>query len=1095
MVDGASAGRPTLIVVQRTRTLSSRGSDPGQGELQASGPAEPDPAGAPSEGLRAPESPSLVDAEPGGRPERRDREHVQLEGEAATRPRHPDDPVRYEQQFAQATQIPTATPAAIPAPVAIGKVDKVSGIATATRNGVQVELHLGDPIYRGDVLETASGAALTVRFSDGTVFGLSTSARIVVNDMFYASGGTGANNAFFSILKGAVGLVAGRAAKTGDFSVDTPVGTMGIRGTAVKIDVAADGTTKFSVMREPNGAVGRVLIFDKADHSHVLATLQDVRTAVLFPGLGAADPSPIRITKTNDDLRSEGALVRDLFQSLRDLFPRRGSADPDFGPVVPAGFDLGPFGPDVPHTAAFGPIAFGAALTPVETVTPTGSSERRTISAQATTFEDGPQIDLGDATTELFLITPPAVLPAGVSFDAKTGRFELNPSNIAFQSLGAGQTKTVVVHYMAFDGVATFPATVTWIVEGINDAPVAKADRIAGIAEDGTAVLDVTANDSDVEGDALTIAQLSQPAEGRVFVDAGGHLVFDPGTAFDGLREGDTATVSFTYTVSDGHGGTATEVATLTVEGRNDAPVAKADLIAGIAEDGTAVLDVITNDSDVEGDALTLAQFSQPAEGRVFVDAGGHLVFDPGTDFNDLGEGRTATVSFTYTVSDGHGGTATEVATLTVEGRNDAPVAAADSIVGVADDRPTVLDVTANDSDVDGGDVLTIAQFSQPTEGRVFVDADGHLVFDPGTAFASLGEGRTATVSFTYTVSDGHGGTATEVATLSVKGEGTFVSPSVSVTQPGVLPESGQSVQFSLTAPAQTVETTAELNLAVTLGAVPPHPLNILYVVDVSGSTSNRFDGAAVGDRNGDGIANTILDAEIASLSNLTERVKALGFSPDDVSITLVPFNGAAGPPQTFALSDAGIAEALSNLASGGDTNFEAALQAAAGRLEFLDPGHNERNVLYFLSDGNADSSVSDELATLENELHTTISAVGVGSPVRLDLLDAIDNTGGAIALRNQGGLEIGPVGEPVQSGDVTDVDVFINGLLLADVGIEDLVPSADGFRLSVPAANLQPFTGDHNSIVATITLTGGVTLTASLDVQGALPRSTDFDF
>ncbi len=120
------------------------------------------------------------------------------------------------------------------------------------------------------------------------------------------------------------------------------------------------------------------------------------------------------------------------------------------------------------------------------------------------------------------------------------------------------------------------------------------------------------------------------------------------------------------------------------------------------------------------------------------------------------------------------------------------------------------------------------------------------------------------------------------------------------MTQPGVLPESGQSVQFSLTAPAQTVETTAELNLAVTLGAVPPHPLNILYVVDVSGSTSNRFDGAAVGDRNGDGIANTILDAEIASLSNLTERVKALGFSPDDVSITLVPFNGAAGPPQTL---------------------------------------------------------------------------------------------------------------------------------------------------------------------------------------------------
>ena len=250
--------------------------------------------------------------------------------------------------------------------------------------------------------------------------------------------------------------MAGRAAKTGDFSVDTPVGTMGIRGTAVKIDVAADGTTKFSVMREPNGAVGRVLIFDKADHSHVLATLQDVRTAVLFPGLGAADPSPIRITKTNDDLRSEGALVRDLFQSLRDLFPRRGSADPDFGPVVPAGFDLGPFGPDVPHTAAFGPIAFGAALTPVETVAPTGSSERRTISAQATTFEDGRDRSRG-CDDKSFLITPPAVLPAGVSFDAKTGRFELNPSDVAFQSLGAGQTMTVVVTTWPSTALRLFP--------------------------------------------------------------------------------------------------------------------------------------------------------------------------------------------------------------------------------------------------------------------------------------------------------------------------------------------------------------------------------------------------------------------------------------------------------------------------------------------------------------------------------------------------------------------------------------------------------------------------------------------------------------
>ena len=175
--------------------------------------------------MRAPESPILVDAEPGGRPERRDREHVQLEGEAATRRRHPDDPVRHEQQFAQATKSRPLRRQRIPAPVAIGKVDKVSGIATATRNGVQVELDLGDPIYRGDVPRPLPAPPSRSAFWMHRVRSFP-DARIVVNDMSDASGGTGANNAFFSILKGAVGLVAGRAAKTGDFSVDTPVGTM-----------------------------------------------------------------------------------------------------------------------------------------------------------------------------------------------------------------------------------------------------------------------------------------------------------------------------------------------------------------------------------------------------------------------------------------------------------------------------------------------------------------------------------------------------------------------------------------------------------------------------------------------------------------------------------------------------------------------------------------------------------------------------------------------------------------------------------------------------------------------------------------------------
>ena len=185
--------------------------------------------------------------------------------------------------------------------------------------------------------------------------------------------------------------------------------------------------------------------------------------------------------------------MRDLFQSLRDLFPRRGSADPDFGFIVPV-LDLAPAAPDLPARAGLSPaVTLGATLTPIETAAARPDAEVRTIAARGIAVEDGPHVDLGSASTNSFLITPPARLPAGVSFDRESGRFELDPSNVVFQSLGAGEFATIVVHYTAFDGVSTRQATVTWVVEGRNDAPVARADKVVGLSEHGVTALNVTA--------------------------------------------------------------------------------------------------------------------------------------------------------------------------------------------------------------------------------------------------------------------------------------------------------------------------------------------------------------------------------------------------------------------------------------------------------------------------------------------------------------------------------------------------------------------------------------------------------------------------
>jgi hypothetical protein len=79
---------------------------------------------------------------------------------------------------------------------------------------------------------------------------------------------------------------------------------------------------------------------------------------------------------------------------------------------------------------------------------------------------------------------------------------------------------------------------------------------------------------------------------------------------------------------------------------------------------------------------------------------------------------------------------------------------------------------------------------------------------------------------------------------------------------------------LTINAPSRTTTATADIALEIGLGPVPQPQMNIVYVVDISGSTTDRFAGTSVGDLNQDGSANTILDAEIASLIRLTERIR-----------------------------------------------------------------------------------------------------------------------------------------------------------------------------------------------------------------------------
>src|SRR6202012_5530564 len=156
----------------------------------------------------------------------------------------------------------------------IGHVTNLAGTATAIRNGVSIILNNGDNVEKGDVVQSGSDSQLGITFTDGTVFGLSSNARMVLNEMVYDPNGS-SNSSLLTLVAGTIPFVAGETAKHGDMKIDTPTATLGIRGTAVLVEidftVPAAGNTpavNFQVLAEPDGHTGSYVLFSKPTAAH-----------------------------------------------------------------------------------------------------------------------------------------------------------------------------------------------------------------------------------------------------------------------------------------------------------------------------------------------------------------------------------------------------------------------------------------------------------------------------------------------------------------------------------------------------------------------------------------------------------------------------------------------------------------------------------------------------------------------------------------------------------------------------------------------------------------------------------------------------------
>ncbi len=347
--------------------------------------------------------------------------------------------------------------------------------------------------------------------------------------------------------------------------------------------------------------------------------------------------------------------------------------------------------------------------------------------------------------------------------------------------VGSSEITTLTV--ILSDGTASVTNASTTVTSvSVNEAPFAIADGGIGFTTSDSVVLNtgnVLANDGDPDtGDALTLVGIdASQTVGTVISNGDGTFRYDPGQHFVHLPVGGVATDTFAYTVRDAAGLESSASVVITINGQNRSPVPNTDALSLAQDLPPQALNsrLLSNDGDIDdGDLLVITGLDTSGTlGSVQLSPTGDVLYQAPL-LPNLAVGATQADSFRYTVSDGHGGSATAVVNVTVVGVNDAPVAVDDGMDLLADAPLTLVSpaLVANDRDPDPGETagLKVTGIDEAgTRGVVLLSTSGAVMYQP-TNYASLAAGETATDRFRYTIADGHGAVSTAVATIRVTG-------------------------------------------------------------------------------------------------------------------------------------------------------------------------------------------------------------------------------------------------------------------------------------------------------------------------------------
>jgi Ca2+-binding RTX toxin-like protein len=648
---------------------------------------------------------------------------------------------RAADQYAQA-------PAPAPSAQLIGKIEKVSGATTVVRNGVAVAVNVGDLVYKGDVLQTGGNSQLSVSFSDGTALSLSANSRMAMTEFIYDPNST-SNSGVMSLLQGGFAFISGQVAHTGGLTFQTPVATMGIRGTAGGCACASQTQCQYFAARNVDGSVSVYQLVPGV--GSVLPLLVDIGTLIqIAPNvppvfLPAANLSPVIGNMMNELRNDYPQIIQNLIAPQRTdvtTDPLRASTaivgssntvavqlpDNDPNAVTPAAGAVGPVN-NLPATPVFVTITLIAeppspiqpppepTLTVANPIGNQGSPEDAVwnFPIPADVFSDP---SVGFVVT---LANGDPLETVGLSFDPATRTISGTPP--------ADFNGPIVISVVASGGTVIDSFILN--VGAVNDAPIATAAAasLAPILEDtndptvpapgGEMVVDVLggifsdATDQvaggsfanafagiAVVGNAATAAQgtweyfggaewIEIPADvsgsNALLLSATTLIRFVPAEDFNGeapgltvhliddsagpVTSGQVVNLSATGT----GGGTPYSAATVavgqTVVPVNDGPVAVDDPnIASTAQGVPVDIDVLANDTDDDGDTLSIFGVPTALNGTVAVNDDGTLRYTPNP-------GHSGPDTITYVVTDGE---------LTDEGQATVNVVAGVTIVGTA---------------------------------------------------------------------------------------------------------------------------------------------------------------------------------------------------------------------------------------------------------------------------------------------------------------------------------------------------------------------------------------------------------------------------